>query len=334
MKTRIKWDEVVGIVKSDILPYFESQGVKPTLRTIFYALVSKNIIPNTKSSYKRLSRILVEARKEGIFEWDFMVDKTRVVYKLLRDNYLDESEIEYVERRCRDKLEGISLQKLLEDWFDYLHPSSQVGYWARQPTVVEVWIEKEALADTIANWVHEKEVNIRVNRGYSSWTFIYNNVRDIRGILSQHEQVVVLYLGDLDPSGVDIERFLKEALEYFGLNEEKVRLVRLAVTPEQVRRFNLPPRPEDAETLAKLERDPRYKSYMHEYIVELDSLVAYVPDQFRKLLRETIERYHDKEIYNELRQQAEKIAERCRQIIEKYKKHSLRKLLEEAKQLL
>ena len=153
-------------------------------------------------------------------------------------------------------------------------------------------------------------------------------------MLETHEKVDILYCGDLDPSGVDIQRFLREALEYFGMDESKVELIRVAVTPEQVEQYNLPPRPEDAETLAKLQRDPRTKKYTYDYIVELDALVAYVPQEFRRIIREAVERYHDKDIYNRVRREAEELAERSRAIIENYKKEALRKILEQARRML
>jgi len=330
---KVNWSQVIEVIRNEIIPFFESQGVKPTLRTIFYALVSRNVIPNTKSSYKTLSRKLVKARQQGIFEWDFIEDKVRYVVERFDDYMIDESRIERTKVRAKERLEEINIKELIDDWFDFIVPSTSIGFWANQPIIPEIWIEKEALVETIKNWVWDLEINIRVNRGYSSWTFIYENVKALRSILQNHEKVVVLYLGDLDPSGVDIERFLKEALEYFNILG-RVELVRVAVTEEQVEKYGLPPRPEDAETLAKLQRDPRYKSYTRKYIVELDALIAYVPEEFRKILRETILKYHNEEIYEECKKKAKEIREKCRKIVEEYKKEALRKILEEAKKLL
>ena len=73
---KINWSEVVdnsvGIIGS-----FLERGVTPTLRTVYYALVSKAIIPNTMSAYKRLSSVMVEARKEGKVRWGWIADETR-----------------------------------------------------------------------------------------------------------------------------------------------------------------------------------------------------------------------------------------------------------------
>lgn len=331
---RVNWSGVVGVVRRDVVPAFNQEGVKPTLRTIFYSLVSRNLIPNTKSAYKRLSEVLVKARKEGLFAWDFMEDRVRYAIKNFEDERATEETLEEVKKNCESKLEEIDLNELLNSEFDPLAVSPRFGYWSEQPVVPEVWVEKDALASTLENWLWSLYVNIRVNRGYSSWTFIYENVKELRDILEKHDKVVILYCGDLDPSGVDIQRFLGEALEYFGMDKSKVELIRVAVTPEQVEQYNLPPRPEDAETLAKLRRDPRSRSYAHNYVVELDALVAYVPQEFRRIIRGAVERYHDKEIYNKVRGEVREIARKSREIIEEYKKEALRKILEQARKML
>jgi len=331
---RVDWKQVVEVVRDEVVPAFNREGVKPTLRTIFYSLVSRNLIPNTKSAYKRLSEVLVKARKDGIFAWDFMEDRVRYAIKRFSDYRATQDELDRVERYCREKVEEIDLNELLNSEFDYLGVSRSVGYWAEQPVVPEVWVEKDALASTLDNWLWDLHVNIRVNRGYSSWTFIYENVRELRDILESHEKVVILYCGDLDPSGVDIQRFLREALEYFGMDESKVELIRVAVTPEQVERFNLPPRPEDAETIAKLRRDPRSKSYTYDYVVELDALVAYVPQEFRRIIREAVDRYHDKDVYSRVRREVDELYEKSREVIEEHKKEALKKILEQARRML
>jgi hypothetical protein len=42
-----------------------------SLRTLHYNLVSKEIIPNTTSAYKKLSQYIVKLRKEGRISWGF-----------------------------------------------------------------------------------------------------------------------------------------------------------------------------------------------------------------------------------------------------------------------
>jgi len=327
-KARMSWYEVVNKVK-EAIETFEAQGVKPTLRTIYYNLVSQNIIPNTKASYKYLSRIIVKARKEGYLPWDVLEDKTRVSYGYLADSRFDDNVLEYAKKRFDDILENLDFLKMITDTFIKERPFTYVDRWAEQEIAPEIWIEKEALAKTIERWTLGLNIPIRVNRGYSSWTFIYNNVLNLRRTLTKHKKVVIFYLGDLDPSGVDIQRFLKEALEYFGLDENVVEFKRLAITPEQVEKYNLPPRPEDAETLAKLERDTRTKSYKYDYIVELDALMAYVPEEFKRIVREAIMSVWDRETYEKLKERKEEIDRLLDEMISNYIEKAKEKLLEQ-----
>jgi len=286
---------------------------------------SREVIPGTKSAYKQLSRQLVKARQQGIFEWDFLEDRTRYTLGYFDNSYKSASDLRDLVQRCKWKLEDLDLDKLLDEMFDYLTINDYVGKWAKQPTIVEIWIEKDALAKTVEAWVDD--VKIRVNKGYSSWTFIYNNVQEILQLLNEHERLVILYLGDLDPSGVDMQRFLIEALKYFNIDESLVEFKRLAITEQQVIDFNLPPRPEDAETIAKLERDTRTAKYTIPYVVELDALVVYAPDEFKQLIIEEVNKHFDEEIYEEVRKKAKKISKASIKVIEAFKRKAKERLI-------
>lgn len=299
----LNWKKIMNQISS-ALQFFETQNVKPTLRTLFYNLVSQKAIPNTKTSYQCLSKQLVKARKDGTFAWDILADNVRMSYGEFKDEVFENDIVETTQETLESRLKQFNVENILNECFDMYTHRAYVSRWAKQPNVVEIWIEKDALAGTIVKWTHDYNLTVRVNKGYSSWTFIYNNARELAQLLTKHQKVTILYLGDLDPSGVDMERFLKEALQSFGLNIEQVELKRLGITAEQVEKYGLPPKPEDAETLAKLERDPRNAKYTCDYVVELDSLVAYVPTEFRELLVEAIKELWDVELYQNLRIEA------------------------------
>ena len=222
-KIKIDW----GLVLNEIdtaLDYFNNEGVKPTLRTLFYYLFSKKLIPNTRSSYKGLSRVLVKARKDGRYPWDFLEDKTRVSYGEFEDLKHSVTDLEPFNNDMADRLENFNLDDLVDEYFDYQIPEFFVGKWADQPIAIEIWIEKEALASVLSNWCTYWYLPIKINRGYSSWTFIYNNVQELKDNLTRHDKIHIYYLGDLDYSGVDIQRFLEESMEYFGLDNYQVQL--------------------------------------------------------------------------------------------------------------
>jgi hypothetical protein len=79
---------------------------------------------------------------------------------------------------------------------------------------------------------------------------------------------------------------------------------RIAITREQIEQFNLPPKPEDALTLEKLDRDSRTEGFKKEhngelYAVELDALLALVPDDFEQLVKYSVDQYYDNDIYEQ-----------------------------------
>jgi hypothetical protein len=329
---RIKWDKVLEAVDL-AMAQFTSMGVKPTLRTIFYWLYSKQIIPNNQSSYQMLSRKIRDARMEGRYDWDSIEDTTRISINRLGDEYPDEDIIEELETKLMLDIEKINLENLLIEHFDSLKPDTSIGKWANQDVVPLIWLEKVALLNTIYSWTKDLGVPIRVGRGYSSWTFAYEVSEELNELLGSHNKVVVLYLGDLDPSGVDANRFIQQALyDTFSLSESEVEVKWLAVTPEQVEQYNLPPRPEDVATIMKIQRDPRYKSYKNQYIVELDSLLAYAPEQFKNSILEAVQGIWDKETYEEEKQKAQEIEEEIDELIKKYMERAREEIKREIKE--
>jgi len=269
---------------------------------------------------------MVEARKEGRFPWNCLVDSTRVVHGRLEDTRFANNVLSQFNRELNEKLTSLDLEELIDLYLGQEFPRFEVTRWADQPRVCEIWIEKDALSSIISSWVEDLDIPIRVNRGYSSWTFIYNSARTLLNTLRRHETVVIYYLGDLDPSGIDIERSLESALRFLGLAYSRVVFRRLAITDEQVERYDLPPHPRDAETLEKLRNDPRTPSYQHEYVVELDALVAYVPEEFKAEIREAVLSVWDEQIYQNLVEMGRQLSEQARKLLEEYRERFREKL--------
>jgi hypothetical protein len=167
---------------------------------------------------------------------------------------------------------------------------------------VEVWIEKQSLADTFASFLQTKQVNIIINRGYAGWSFLFENCKRLRRLKDEHNQDIhILYFGDFDPSGEDMDRHLQDAIEQFGLQDD-TDFRRVAVTLEQIKRFKLPPIPDNQETLDKLRKDiwtnkfrEKYRGKL--YAVELDALLAVIPDQFRTMVQHSVDQFFDEKVY-------------------------------------
>lgn len=61
-RSKTKWKKEVMPKIKERLDLFNQQGIVPTLRAMFYALVSLLIIPNTQSKYQYLSKITSDAK--------------------------------------------------------------------------------------------------------------------------------------------------------------------------------------------------------------------------------------------------------------------------------
>lgn len=103
-----------------IIATYSAQGYDLTLRQLYYQFVSRDLIPNKQSEYKRLGAIVSEARRAGLIDWDAIVDRTRNLQQL----GTWDSPAEVLEEDAR--------------WFRY-------DRWESQPYYVEVWFEKDAL---------------------------------------------------------------------------------------------------------------------------------------------------------------------------------------------
>ncbi len=149
-------------------------------------------------------------------------------------------------------------------------------------------VEKQALADTFESFLEDRQVQIAVNKGYAGWTFLSENADRLMEICLEHpdKRIHILYFGDFDPSGEDMDRHLEDALSYFfDLDHYSIDFERIAVTEEQIDEYDLPPVPEDSETLDKLDKDSRKGGFIDKHgqliAVELDALLAIAPDNFK-----------------------------------------------------
>ena len=281
---RLKWK----IIKNDIINsvlWFQEHGITPSLRSIFYRLVSLGIIPNTETVYKRLSSVTVELRKSNKLSWNSISDESRLVIKNFDERYI--SPTKYVDE----------IINLIKD----AHNQYKIPKWHKQPHYVEVWIEKQALADAVQSFLKDKQVVIVVNKGYAEWSFLYKNCNRLSKIKRHGKIPHILYFGDFDPSGEDMDRHLSTALATFGLSS--IDIHRVAITPTQIETFDLPPIPSDQETINKLNKDTRKSKFISKYgnlyAVELDALLAIAPDEFQKLLIESVDQFFDKTIYEQ-----------------------------------
>lgn len=267
----MKYEKIVAETKKVL----EQYNVKMTLRQIFYRLVAKLIIPNTMNNYKALSKWLVKAReRRDISEW-YIEDRVRQTFG--SDSGWEDPE-KFIET--------------YEEWFKNCWDNFSMPMWTTQEKALEVWVEKDALSRLVSEVADEFNVVTCPSRGYSSYSYVRKGVRRI----NEHDKPVkILYLGDVDPSGMDIERDLEERLMRYGAGN--ITVERVALTLEQIQEYNLPPMP--AKTT-----DPRLAKFIADTggadAVELDALE---PPILQQLIRDAIDAEIDQEAWEERKQE-------------------------------
>lgn len=305
---KINWEAAIQEVKSSLANFFEPRGITPTLRTMFYRLYSLKMIPNTKSAYQQLIKQSVRARKEGLISFDSFADGAkRAVIGNYRESYEDPLD---------DAKSWVKYIKTMKEQSTY-----EIGKWYNQKHYVECWIEKDAMADTFRTFLADQGVYIAVNKGYSSWTFLYDNAKRLLEQQNKGKEIHVLYFGDFDPSGLDMEQgHLVDALSFFGL--ENIDLQRICITLDQIQQFNLPEIPEAGETVEKAKRDPRYQKFIAEHgrliLVELDAMLALAPDDFKTIVQASVDQYFDEDVYDEVQELEERNAEIKRKYLDEH----------------
>lgn len=150
--------------------------------------------------------------------------------------------------------------------------------WGDLPDYIQIWMEKEALAGVAWDVTEDMGVGLWVARGYSSISYLHNAAQHINNALQAGKTAYIYNLGDHDPSGCDAWEKAVNELRGFATAPDRVHFQRIAVTPEQIRRLDLPSRPTK-------KTDSRAKDFEGES-VELDAIP---PDALRGLIRDTIE---------------------------------------------
>jgi hypothetical protein len=236
-----------------------------TLRQVFYRLVAEELIPNTESAYKRLSALTAKARREGTFP--ALTDHTRSVERVQTFTSPAEALGALARSYRRDLLEG-------------------------QPWLPMIVVEKATLIVQVRSWFGDLCVPVGALRGYSSESYervildLVTRERD-----TSTREAVLLYCGDFDPTGEDIPRSFAELT---GLE-----LQRVALTPEQVDEYDLPP------ALGKA-TDSRAADFMarHGRLVQVE-LEALSPAVLYDLLAAEVDRIVDVSLTETVREREE-----------------------------
>lgn len=251
MRATLDWPAIVERAAQIASSY----STEVTLRQLFYRLVAAELLPNTQVAYKALSARTAQARREGWFPR--LMDRGRQIHRFT--SFASDTQARGWLRRIyrRDRTEG-------------------------QPIAVYLAVEKAGIVEQLTDWFGDLGVPVLALGGYSSQSYVQDVVDDVA---RQRRPAVLLYAGDHDPSGEDIDR------DFLARSDCFTRVVRVALTAEQVEAYNLPPQPgkqTDSRAAGFVARHGRLVQ------VELDALD---PAELRRLYQAAIDRYWDPAAY-------------------------------------
>lgn len=289
--------ESVITYANEMVEDYAADGIRPTLRQIYYRFVARDLFPddrrwtwtgtkwvrdpegtkNADPNYFWLGDIISDARLAGRVDWDAVVDLTR---ELTANSH------------------WTSPRSIVETCVKQY----QIDKWAVQPNYVEVWIEKDALASVFEPICRELDVPLFSCRGYTSQSAMWQAGRRLRDKQFVHDDndraiqrpVWILHFGDHDPSGIDMTRDIEDRLTMFmaatpddvanGYETEQdgeVTVERIALNRDQIRKFNPPPNP------AKV-TDSRARAYIREHGTSSWELDALEPRVLMQLISSSV----------------------------------------------
>lgn len=227
-----------------------------TLRQLFYRLVATQLLPNTANAYKSLSKHTAEARRAGTFP--ALMDRGRTIHRYQTFAGVSDADSWLARIYRRDRTEG-------------------------QPYSVYIGIEKAGIVAQLQEWFGDLGVPVLALAGYGSQTYVDDVAEDVA---ARGRPAVLLYAGDHDPSGEDIDRdFVKRTACW-----AEVR--RVALSAAQVVQYALPPN-------AGKKTDSRAEAFKarHGQLVQVE-LDALPPDVLRELFTDALEAFWDGSAYD------------------------------------
>lgn len=264
-----------------------AQGYRLTLRQLYYRLIAANAFPDSRlqevapgqftknhlRNYKWLGDILSRGRIGGRIDWRHIEDRTRGA-----------------EGGDTGWSSPQAALRSIPNWYGITH-------WDEQPEHVEVWVEKDALSDVISRPADRWDVSYMACKGSPSTSVIHDAARRLRRQELEGKECTILYLGDHDPTGIDIPRDVQDRLRLFRCDAV---VDRIALNMDQIEALGPPPSP------AK-ETDSRTGGYISQFGTEDTwELDALEPAAIDALVEEKILEHLDMDLRQERLDQEER----------------------------
>ncbi len=244
-----------GTVIPAAVDIVKSYDTPVTLRQLFYRLVSLELLPNTRNAYTLLSSRTAELRRRG--EFPDLLDNVRDIHAPLSFSGPDDALQFLLQIFRRDRTEG--------------------QHWT-----ICLGVEKAGLVQQLTAWFGDRGIPVLSLGGFSSQTYVKRVLQYVEG---QGRPAVLLYAGDYDASGLEIERDFVQRTPAF------MEVRRVALTLEQIAQYDLP-------LLAGKKSDSRAARFAEVhgglFQVELDALE---PPVLHALLEDAVSDYWHEAAY-------------------------------------
>jgi len=274
--------KLVCAIRSILNEYSPWSPKCPTIRQVYYLLRARHTLEldpeegvNNENLYQSFDKLLTKARENGDIDERRLSDSSRTGREDPREAFAETSPYDFVD------------YQLNFEFADY-----EESYWEDQTVYIEVWYEKDALSKQFQSACYPHRVPfILPCRGNQAGQQITEAVR--RFSKYPGKEYVILYFGDLDPSGWNMSKNLQTRFDDacnrlskdFG--EIHVTVKRIGLNPDQVtdKPFEIYKRKKGA---TKDDSNlPRYKSEVDKFgkIWEFEVLS---PGELDKMVRDAI----------------------------------------------
>jgi hypothetical protein len=191
-----------------------------SVRHAFYRMTDPRLpepIEKSERGYRHVQDRIVKLRRSGTIPYGWIVDATRRGYHT---------------QTWGDAAEFL---RASHGWY-------RGNLWKDAGRYCEVWTESRSIAGVIEKDCREMAVSLNPAGGFTSITLAYEAAREIN---NRHagQPVHIFYIGDYDPAGVLIDVALERELRTHLNADVDLQFERIAVTAEQIKKYDLPRKP-------------------------------------------------------------------------------------------
>lgn len=214
------------------------------------------------------------ARYLGIGKWDNLVD-LKHPNPSDYDNYFVGSGLGQDGKVDVPKFVRGRIDNLVDDILKQVPKYLESGY---QMYHLEVWCEKQSMGFVIEPPCKKYGATYQPLVGQASVEKVNMSAERAIKAAQAGKKVRIFYISDWDRYGWSMVSAVARKLEFFVQNEKNIdiKLTRLALSEDQIKKFNLPKAPKHGEA-----------------VVELDALEAIYPSELGKIIDTALKPYYD-----------------------------------------